>query len=78
MTSANPYRTAQDFMVAIGPADYFKEETDDEDEPEDGGFWRPRAPPTESKTPVKGEPTEAARAESRFNCVRSILGVGLA
>ena len=51
-------------MVAIGPADYFKEETDDENEPEDDGFLRPRAQATDSKTPVKGKPKEAAGAES--------------
>ena len=63
-TSANPYRIEQDFMVAIGPADYFKEETDDEDDPDHGGPRRPRARATGTfKTPVKSEPTEAAGAE---------------
>ena len=61
-TSANPYRIKQDYLLAIGPADYFTEVTDDEGDDTPSGLW-PNTRTPRFKTSVKSEPAEAAAVE---------------
>ena len=63
-TAANPYRINQDYLLPMGPTDYFTEVTDDKDD-NILSKLRPRAArPPNFRTPVKSEPDKTAAAES--------------